>query len=217
MKTKLVVAILLSLGVPGLAHRLDEYLQAAIISLEGDRVQVYMRLIPGVAVSSTVLASIDTDANGIISETERRAYAERVLLDLSLNMNGSRLVPRLVSVNFPPIQEIKEGLGEIQIEFGADLPRSHTTSRKLVFENHHQSPISAYLVNCLVPRDQSTRIVTQNRNENQSFYQLDFMQADAGHSDPLPLMVVRCPRNARHCRRFRQHISSWYPAHCGRH
>jgi len=176
MKTKLAIVILLSLGVPAFAHMLDEYLQAAIISLEKDRIDVSMRLIPGVAVSSAVLASIDTNADDVISETERRAYAERVLGDLSLIIDGSRLRSQLVSVNFPSIEEMKEGLGDIQIEFNADLP-SGASNRKLVFENHHQSRIAAYLVNCLVPRDRNTRVIAQNRNENQSFYQLDYMQA----------------------------------------
>ena len=111
-----------------------------------------MRLIPGVAVSSIVLASIDTNGDGVISESEQRAYAERVLRDLSLTVDGKSASPTLVSVDFPAIEEMKEGLGEIQIEFTVDLPRGGP-ERKIVFENHHQNAISAYLVNCLVPRD----------------------------------------------------------------
>ena len=76
---------------------------------------------------------------------------------------------------------MKEGLGEIQIEFTADLPRGGP-NRRLIFENHHQSRIAAYMVNCLVPRDKNIRIAAQNRNENQSFYQLDYVQA-GGRTD----------------------------------
>jgi hypothetical protein len=169
-------AILLLLGAPASAHRLDEYLQATLISLEKDRVQVCMRLIPGVAVSSIVLSSIDTNADGVISNTERRAYAERVLRDLALSVDDLTLSPRLVSVDFPEVEEMKEGLGEIRIEFTAPLP-SGSAGRRLVFENHHQDRISAYLVNCLVPGDPNIRILAQNRNERQSFYQLDYAQA----------------------------------------
>ncbi len=176
-------AIFLLLGTHVFAHRLDEYLQATIISLEKDRVQASMRLVPGVAVFPVIIRSIDTNADGIISETERRAYAERVLGDLSFSIDGKRLKPRLISVDFPTTGEMREGLGEIQIEFSADLP-SGGTNRKLIFENHHESRIAAYLMNCLVPRDRNIRVVTQNRNENQSFYQLDYVQA-GGPSDPL--------------------------------
>ena len=177
-------AILLWLAAPAFAHRLDEYLQATIFSVEKDRVQAFMRLTPGVAVSSTIIPGIDTNGDGIISDTERRSYAKRVLGDLALSVDGHRLKPRLVSVDCTGIREMKEGLGEIRIEFSADLPPSNGSNRRLVFENHHQNRIAAYLVNCLVPHDQTIQIAAQGRNENQSFYQLDYVQA-GGRSDPL--------------------------------
>src|SRR4051794_22664672 len=138
MKTKLSIEIglLLLVGVPSFAHRLDEYLQASMISLEKDRVQVLMRLIPGVAVSPVVLKSIDTNSDGIISEVEGRVYAEHVLGDLSLSVDGHHLEPGLLSIYFPKIEEMKDGLGEIQIEFSAELPRAYGSNRKLIFENH---------------------------------------------------------------------------------
>jgi len=178
LKTRLLAisAILLALGARASAHRLDEYLQAAIFSLEKDRVEVSLRLVPGVAVFSTVLREIDTDGDGAISEGEKRAYADRVLEDLSLSIDGHRLKPALVSVSFPEIEAMEQGLGEIQIEFTADLPPGGR-KRRLVFENHHATPIAAYLANCLVPRDPDIRVIGQNRNEQQSFYKLDYAQA----------------------------------------
>jgi hypothetical protein len=186
MKTRLVAAAILFLaGMPALAHRLDEYLQATLISVEKNRVQAQMTLTPGIAVYSAVLAKIDTDADGVISETERRAYAERVLGDLSLAIDGHRLTPQLLSLHFPSIDEMKEGLGQIQLEFNADLPRGGL-NRKLVFENYHQSRIAASQVNCLVPRDPDIRIVAQNRNYSQSHYELDYAQAGVSFfSSPL--------------------------------
>jgi len=85
----------------------------------------------------------------------------------------------LVSMQFPAIEEMKAGRGEIQIEFAAGLP-SGGPHRKLTFENHHQSRIAAYQVNCLVPRDPDIRIVAQNRNYSQSLYELDYVQSGVG-------------------------------------
>ena len=34
------------------------------------------------------------------------------------------------------------------------------------------------MANCLVPSDPSIRVIAQDRNVNQSFYQLDYSQAD---------------------------------------
>jgi hypothetical protein len=123
-----------------------------------------------------ILAKIDTDADGVISEAEQRAYAERVLKDLSLPIDGDLLKPRLVSAKFPGIEEMKEGC-EIQLEFKADVPRN-AANRRLIFENRHQSRIAAYLVNCLAPRDPNIRVTAQNRNYQQSLYQLDYVEAE---------------------------------------
>jgi hypothetical protein len=62
MKTRLAAAaaILLSIGTPATAHRLDEYLQATLISVEQNRVHAQIRLTPGVAVFPIVLSLIDT-------------------------------------------------------------------------------------------------------------------------------------------------------------
>jgi len=130
MKMRLAAAgaILLFVGTPAFAHRLDEYLQATTISVEKDRVQAQIRMTPGVAVFPVVLAHIDTDADGVISEAEQRAYAEGVLGDLSLTIDGDRLQLRLVSSKFANIEEMKEGRGEIQLEFDADVPGGGLTS-----------------------------------------------------------------------------------------
>src|SRR5690348_8195960 len=173
MKLSLVagIAILLLAGTSGSAHRLDEYLQATTISVEKDRVQAQLRLTPGVAVFRRVFATIDADADGAISEAEQQAYARHVLGDLSLTIDGNHLRLQLLSAKFPGIEEMREGRGEIQLEFTADVPGGGP-NRRLIFENHHQSRIAAYLVNCLVPRDPGIRITAQNRNYWQSFYQL---------------------------------------------
>jgi hypothetical protein len=180
MKTRVIAAaaILFSIVCPASAHRLDEYLQAALISVDKDRVELSMRMIPGVAVSGVVLASIDTDADGVISSAEEQAYAEHVLADLSLSFDGVGVRPKIVSLRFPEIRQIREGLGEIQIELAADIPPGGL-KRTLVLQNHHQSKISAYLVNSLVPFNPDIQIVAQNRNELQSLYQLDYLQAGA--------------------------------------
>jgi hypothetical protein len=66
-----VAAVLLSLPAAIFAHRLDEYLQATILSVNANRVDGSMRLVPGVAVSSVVIASIDTDRDGAFSAVEQ--------------------------------------------------------------------------------------------------------------------------------------------------
>ena len=177
-----VVAIILLAAAPALPHRLDEYLQGAIISVEKNRVDVQLSLTPGVAVFPALMADIDRNADGVISESEQRAYAARVLHDLSIAIDGQRLTPHFLSVRFPAVGEMKDGGGEIRIEFNAGLP-SGGPNRKLTFENDHERRIAAYQVNCLVPRDPDIRILAQNRNYSQSFYELDFAQTGVASNE----------------------------------
>ena len=179
-------AILLSVGTRASAHVLDEYLQATTISVEKDRIHAQIRLTPGVDVFPVVLASIDNDADGVISEAELRAYAERVFRDLSLTIDGDRVRLRLVSSKAASVQEMREGRGDIQLEVDADVPRGGH-NRRLEFENHHESRIAAYLVNCLVPNDPDLRVTAQDRSYEQAFYQLDYEET-GGRSGPLSLV-----------------------------
>ena len=175
--------LLLLMGSFASAHRLDEYLQATLISVDRGRVEAQIRLVPGVAVFPVVLAGIDTDGDGAISAAEQSAYAERVMRDLSFAIDGARLRPRLESVTFPAIADMKAGLGEIHVTVSADLPRTGGT-RRLVFENRHQGGIGAYLVNCLAPADPNVTVTAQKRNYSQSFYELDYVQAGAAVWSP---------------------------------
>jgi HupE / UreJ protein len=184
MKWKIAVVItacILAFGPTASAHRIDEYLQATLLSLETNRVEGSMRLIPGMSVSSSVIAAIDANGDGFFSEGEQAAYAHRVLENLSITIDGKSLQPKLVSWSFPQPAQVQEGLGEIHIEYIADLPQGGP-DRSLILTNRPLSGTSVYLVNVAVPHDRNIRIVTQKRNEQQSFYELDYQQINAAHA-----------------------------------
>ena len=148
-------------------------MQAALISLERDHLDVQLRLVPGADVFSQVFASIDTNADGVVSDVEKQAYARSVLRDLTLSMNGQRVTAGIVSIDFPSVDLMKEGLGEIQLTLRVPVMKP-SARQKFVLENHHQRAISAYLVNCLKPRDSSLHIVSQHRSADQARYELDY-------------------------------------------
>jgi len=171
----LVLTMVLCSVQPVGAHTLDEYVQATLISLEPGRVNLSVRLTPGTEVFDAVMKVVDTDADGVISVEESRRYADRVLGDLRLSIDGRRLTPSVVSVSVPPTERLREGMDAIRIELTAHLPEGGER-RRLVLENHHLSGISAYLVNCLVPRDSRLEVQAQHRSSNQAAYQLDYVQ-----------------------------------------
>lgn len=176
MRATVAVALGLMVATQAIAHRLDEYLQGTIFTIEKSRVLAQVTLTPGVAVWPLVMAEIDTDGNGAISELEQRAYAWRVLRDVSLTVDGRTLKPRLSAMLFPKPEDMREGRGEIQLEFSAELPRGGHI-RRLAFENRHERRIAAYQVNCLVPADRDVKIIRQKRNYSQSVYELEYEQS----------------------------------------
>ena len=70
MTIRIAAAIAVLTGLPASAHRLDEYLQGTIISVEKDRLEAEVTLTPGVIVFPLLIADIDTDSSGTISEAE---------------------------------------------------------------------------------------------------------------------------------------------------
>lgn len=175
-------------ATPASAHRLDEYLQAATIRLGRATVEVKVRLTPGVSVYRSLIGKIDTNGDGLLSEAEEKAYAEKVRDDLLLAVDHRPLSLRLVSWTFPSTDEMSQGTGEIVIDTQASLPESKL-ERALTLENHHEPAVGAYMVNCLVPADPEILIRSQNRSYDQSVYEIRFSTA----SSSLGVAAPRAP------------------------
>jgi hypothetical protein len=167
------VALVLVLDSPAFGHALDEYVQATLISLERNHIDLKLRLEPGVDVFPKVFAAIDTDADGLVSDGEQQAYARRVVGDLELSFDGRPIAAEIESIAFPAVDLMKEGIGEIQITLQARVSGGGS-AHKLVLENHHQRSIAAYLMNCLTPQDPFLHIVSQHRSADQARYELDY-------------------------------------------
>ena len=141
-----IVLLALVLAGPAEAHRLDEYLQATLIGVTRDGIELEIQLTPGVAVLPAWVAVVDQDRDGRISPAEERAYVDRVLRDVELRVDGVPAPLSLVEKSFPTLEAMREGLGSIVIKL-----RTARSGHELRFENRHLPQISAYLVNCLAP------------------------------------------------------------------
>jgi hypothetical protein len=185
------VAILLVLPVTMLAHRLDEYLQATRLSLALDRVVLKMDLTPGVDVAPLIFALINTNRDGRISEAEGRAYANQVLKETVLEVDGHRQHLDLVSSQFPSFREMSAGTGTIRIEaraVWASAPGRHL----LFYQNNHRPDLGAYLVNALIPASRDIEITTQDRDSRQREIRLGFdVQSSTAASVPPPSRRTR--------------------------
>jgi hypothetical protein len=180
----LLACFVLAFGKTAFAHRIDEYLQATIFSLGENRVQASMRLIPGVLVAPSVIANIDRDGDGTLSDDEEKSYSQRVIDDLTITLDAKSVRPQLLSWSFPGAAQLRDGLGEIHIEYVLDLPPG-SQYRSVIVENHHQNSNSVYLMNVLMPKDPGIHILEQKRNKRQSVYELDYQQLGAVNVTPL--------------------------------
>ena len=60
------------------AHRRDEYLQAARLAIDPGGVQLELDLTPGIALAEAIIADIDRNRDGALSQDEQRDYAGSV-------------------------------------------------------------------------------------------------------------------------------------------
>jgi hypothetical protein len=114
-------------------------------------------------------------ATGRSRKAKNEPMCKHVLGDLSITMDAQAVQPRLVSWSIPQPAALRDGLGEIHIEYTAELPHSDP-DRSFILSNHHLSRTSVYLMNVLVPEDRGIRILAQKRNAQQTVYELDYEQ-----------------------------------------
>jgi hypothetical protein len=175
MKRRLLgCLLLLMLVTDAWAHRLDEYLQATRISVATNRIDLAIDLTPGVAIVDQLLVVIDKDHDGRVSEAEAVAYAQRVLKDVRVGLDEKVLALSLVDISFPTLLEVKGGLGVIRIEATAPVGQLAVGKHVLSLTNAHLPAISVYLVNALVPKHPTIKIINQTRDELQKTYRLEF-------------------------------------------
>jgi hypothetical protein len=163
----LVTLLVLIAADPASAHRRDEYLQAARLAIDPDRVHIDLDLTPGIAVADAVLAEVDGDGDGSISDGEARAYAGRVLRAIAVDVDGAPLRVELVESTFPARAAIVNGEGTMRIGAVASIDGLTRGVHHLRFRNHHRPDISAYLANTLVPASDRVAVAAQRRDVTQ--------------------------------------------------
>jgi hypothetical protein len=157
------------------AHRLDEYLQAARIGIDPDRVRIELDLTPGIAVADRVMSVIDRDRSGTISVDEADAYAASVRAAIALELDGRALVLELVKSEFPGIESAMKGEGTVRLELAAATNGLLSGAHRLTFRNAHRPDIGVYLANALVPASPRVSVSAQRRDVDQRELTVDYV------------------------------------------
>ena len=165
------------------AHRRDEYLQAARLAIAPGRVELQLDLTPGIAVATSVIADIDRNGDGVFSAEETQAYAQRVLSELRLDIDGHALHLRQPQSQptadaFPAADAIRRGEGVIQLQLEAALPALTAGAHHLTYHNAHRRDIGVYLANALLPDTDRVAITAQLRDPEQRDLTIDYVLRD---------------------------------------
>jgi hypothetical protein len=165
------VSALLALSLVGgaAAHRLDEYLQATLIGVTQDGIDLEIQLTPGVQMLPVLMAVIDQDRDGRISPEEERAYVGRVAREVELRVDGVPAPLSLIESQFPAVEAMREGLGTIRMKL-----RTARSGHDLRFENRHLPQVSVYLVNCLAAPADGLVVGRQTRDAAQKSIEFEY-------------------------------------------
>lgn len=169
----------LTLAVVGVAevsaHRRDEYLQAARIAIDPGGVHLELDLTPGIALAEAIIADIDRNRDGSLSEDEQRAYGDLVVSALALEVDGTPLRAQLGTARFPPPADMRRGEGTIRLQTIATLPRLSMGPHQLLFRNRHHPDGGVYLANALVPYSDDVAVTAQHRDGDQTELIIDYV------------------------------------------
>jgi len=162
----------LSASISG--HRLDEYLQAARVSLERDGLTLEIDLTPGARVAERILTLVDADRDTRVSPLEAQAYARTVLAEVVLELDGRAVPLTLTHVDVPAPDELRDGMGTIHVRALGDAELGWFGRKEVRFRNNHETDMSVYLVNALMPADVGIQVVSQSRDARQRDARIEY-------------------------------------------
>lgn len=149
------------------AHRRDEFLEAARLAIDPDRVELQLDLTPGISLADRIIGEIDRDRDGVVSEVETRAYAAVVQRDIGLELDGHALPLTLLESRPASAVAMANGEGTLQLRWDAVLPPLDAGAHRLTFRNGHHNDIGVYLANVLVPASDRVAVTAQDRDADQ--------------------------------------------------
>jgi hypothetical protein len=176
------VLALVAVAGPVSAHRLDEYLQAARIGIDPDRVQIELDLTPGVSVAPRILAEIDRDHDGAVSREEARAYETRVTGDLHVDVDGRLLALEPVESQCHLVGQVLKGEGILSLQWAAEVPALTPGTHRLRYRNDHHADIGVYLANALVPASTRVAVTAQRRDVDQKELVIEYELRDSAQA-----------------------------------
>ena len=176
------------------AHRMDEYLQAALVGIGPDAVSLDLALTPGSGVAEGIVRLMDADGDGKLSEGEGREYAVGMARDLVVELDGRRLLSPEPVFQFAELESMREGTATSRLVWTFNFSPMKPGEHRLALRIRHLSGASVYLANALKPDSSEVAILGQARSTNQSELTVRFEVSDSHRSMPVPPLRRRWSR-----------------------
>ena len=145
--------------------------------------QLELNLTPGIELADTIIAVIDRNRDGSLSQDEQRAYGTLVLGALTLKVDGTPVRAQLAASSFPDVDAMKRGEGTIRMQLAGTFPRLSAGAHQLLFRNRHHPVRSVYLANALVPASDDVAVTAQRRDGDQTELTIEYvLRAAPGRS-----------------------------------
>lgn len=119
------------------AHPVDEVVQGAYLTLLPGQLRLEVDITAGSAVVREIIKSLDTDADRNITTEEARAYAQRVLDQSTLALDGVATKWTLENVRVPAYRNLELGSDTIRIYAATERPERRG-AHSLSFDNRYQ-------------------------------------------------------------------------------
>ncbi len=157
-----------------LAHPLDVYLQATYITVAPSEIVVELNLTPGVLVAPEVLAHLDADGDGQITDAEGRAYVDTLLRDVVLQVDEQPLALTVTKIDMPAYLNLQAGYGTIRVFTTATPAAGLTGTHQIAYANNNAPTGVAYQVNTFVDTGAAITLGKQNRDDIQQRLTVDY-------------------------------------------
>ena len=96
--------------------------RTAYLILAPGELRLELAVTPGHGTGAELVASIDADEDGALTDPETRAWAERELARSELTLDGVRAAPALEGVDVPPMAALAADAGSVVIHASAPRP-----------------------------------------------------------------------------------------------
>ena len=91
-------------------------------------------IVPSAPEGTAILAHLDRDGDGMVSDQEASAFARDVVAGAALTLDGERIPLGKPTVAVPPGETIASGAGTIRVTTQAPLPLAGSTERDLALD-----------------------------------------------------------------------------------